>query len=1078
MAEAFVQILVDNLSSLIQGKIGLIMGVNEEMNKLSSTLTTIQAVLEDAEEKQLESKAIRNWLCKLNDLTYEIDDILDECATEVSKSEHKINKKNRLKKILYQYKIGRRMKEVTKKLDAVAAERTQYHLREMVVDRQSKVVPMRQTCSVLNESHPVFGRDEEKEKIVDILVNQMSERKELSVLPIIGIGGLGKTTLAQLVFNDKRVADHFEIKLWICVSDEFDIITLIKAILEFASGNGSASNSLHLDTLRRRLSELLNQKRYLLVLDDVWNEDQEEWSLLKSYLACGSSGASIVVTTRLKSVVDIMSTFPAHHLAGLSEEDCWDLMKQRAFGHEEEEHPNLEAIGKHIVKKCAGVPLAAKALGGLLRFKRNEKEWIHVKESEIWNLSPTNSLILPALRLSYNHLPLRLRQCFAFCSVFPKDNWIYKEELIHMWMAHGYISSTGTMEVEDVGNEIWNELVLRGLFQDVSTDFMGEVCFKMHDLVHDLAQSIMENKVICTQVEINKRSVPNTKIRQVNLINHCVAFPTRILPNLDLTSALMSYSRLRFLNASCSKIDDLPSEVGKLKHLRCLNLSDNKFRSLPNAICSLWNLKILNLNYCHKLVSLPKDMRYMRNLRHLLLEYCGSLSEMPPSIGELDSLQTLSLFIVGHEKDNQLKELEFLNLGGKLIIKHLEKEKNLVDAKKAILAKKQNLRDLKLLWKVDNASKPGEDLDDKVIEALQPHPNLEKLQVRGFKGNNFPLWMGNSTLENIVEIIIERCPNCLRFPQGFGELPRLKMLTLEELAVQYIIEDDNGGVNSLTPKFPRLEELYLYSLPNLKGLLKVEMVEMFPNLETLSFSGCPSVILPKLSSLKSLYAFRCSSVTLTSFAKLDNVTKLVMEIGESITCVPQQTLGNLTNLKCMTLVGPSEHSLPVEGLRGLKSVKELDIQASKTLTYLPKEWIQHLNALETLDICYCPEFVEFPEEIKYLQTLTRLTLRDLPKMTCLPNSLQHLLSLQSLLLEDLPRLTLLPDWLGNFTSLDALEIRYCPNIASLPAIIQGMENLKTLEIASCPELKTRCGHEKEKGEDWHKIAHIPDLHIY
>ncbi|KAK4485089.1 hypothetical protein RD792_007697 [Penstemon davidsonii] len=352
MAEAFVQILVDNLSSLIQGEIGLIMGVDEEMNKLSSTLTTIQAVLEDAEEKQLESKPIRNWLCKLNDLTYEIDDILDECATEVSKSEHKINKKNRLKKILYQYKIGRRMKEVTKKLDAVAAERTQYHLREMVVDRQSKVVPMRQTCSVLNESHPVFGRDEEKEKIVDILVNQMSECKELSVLPIIGMGSLGKTTLAQLVFNDERLADHFEIRLWVCVSDEFDIITLIKAILESESGNGSASELLHLDTLRRRLSELLNQKRYLLVLDDVWNEDQEKWSLLKSYLACGSSVASIVVTTRLKSVADIMSTFPAHHLAGLSEEDCWDLMKQRAFGQEEEEHPNLEAIGKQIVKKC------------------------------------------------------------------------------------------------------------------------------------------------------------------------------------------------------------------------------------------------------------------------------------------------------------------------------------------------------------------------------------------------------------------------------------------------------------------------------------------------------------------------------------------------------------------------------------------------------------------------------------------------------------------------------------------------------------------------------------------------------
>ncbi|KAK4485088.1 hypothetical protein RD792_007696 [Penstemon davidsonii] len=604
-----------------------------------------------------------------------------------------------------------------------------------------------------------------------------------------------------------------------------------------------------------------------------------------------------------------------------------------------------------------------------------------------------------------------------------------------MWMAHGYISSTGTMEVEDVGNEIWNELVLRGFFQDVSR---SGVYFKMHDLVHDLAQSIMENKVIGTQVEINKTSAPNTKFRQVNLRNHCVAFPTRILPDLDLTSALMSYSRLRFLNASCSNIDDFPSEVGKLKHLLCLNLSYSNIRSLPNAICSLWNLKILNLNNCEKLVSLPKDMRYMRNLRHLLLEDCFSLSEMPPSIGELASLQTLSVFIVGHEKDNQLKEMKFLNLGGKLIIKHLERKKNLVDAKKAILAKKQNLRDLELRWGVDNASKPGEDVDDKVIEALQP-PKYGKVT-------------------------------------GFGVLPRLKKLGLDELAVQYIIEDDTGGVNSLIPKFPRLEELYLRSLPNLEGLLKVEMVEMFPNLQTLSIRGGPSLILPKLSSLKSLYADSCSSVTLTSFAKLDNVTDLRMAIDESMTCVPQQTLGNLTNLKRMTLVGPSEHSLPVEGLRGLKSVKELNILKSKTLTYLPKEWIPHLTALETLYIIHCPEFVEFPEEIKYLQTLTRLNLSNLPKMTCLPNSLQHLISLQSLSLWELPRLTLLPDWLGNFTSLYALTIIKCPNIASLPAIIQGMENLKKLTIQACPELKRRYG-QKEKGEDWHKIAHIPDLWI-
>ncbi|KAK4487542.1 hypothetical protein RD792_005810 [Penstemon davidsonii] len=1076
MAEAFVQLLLDNLSSLIQGEIGLIMGVDDEIKNLSSTLTTIQAVLEDAEEKQLESKAIQNWLCKLNDLTYEIDDILDVCATEVSKLKYKNIKSshNYLQNIFYRYKIGRRVKEVTKELNTIAIESTHYHLREMAVDRQSKIASIRETCSIPDESHPVYGRDEEREKIVDILVNQTKECRELSILPIIGIGGLGKTTLAQEVFKDDRVTAHFDIKVWVCVSFDFDHITLIKAILENVSGNGSASDLVHLDTLQRRLTELLNQKRFLLVLDDVWNKNQDKWSMLKSFLACGSTGASIIVTTRLKSVADIMSTFPAHHLTRLSDKDCWLLFQQRAFG-QKEEHPNLEAIGKLIVKKCVGVPLAAKTLGGLLRFKRKEKEWIHVKDSEIWNLPQEENSILPALRLSYNHLPLRFRQCFAYCAIFPKDLWIEKEELILLWATHGYISSIGAMEVEDVGNGIWDELVWRCLFQDVKINFDGQTVFKIHDLVHDLAQSIMENKVLGTQVEINNRSATITKIREVSLQNHIVAFPTSMLPNMDLTSALKNYSRLRVLNASRTNIDDLPYSVGKLKHLRYLNLSHTEIRSLPKAICSLWNLKILNLNYCERLVGLPKNIRYMRNLRHLFLDWCKSFCQMPPNIGELTSLRTLSVFIVGHEKGTQLKELQFLDLGGKLFIEHLERVENLVDARKANLAEKRNLRDLGLIWKGDNGTTSREILDEKVLEVLEPPPNLETLAIGGFRGNCFPPWMRSSTLGKIVRIDISNCPNCLCLPKELGELPLLKRLELTELAVEYIIEDDIQGVKQEKSLFPTLEELGLTYLPNLKGLSKEDTGEMFPNLQKLEIRGSSPLILPRLLSLKKLTAIECSNATLISVAKLKNITDLVLRFDESVICFPKEILQNLTNVESLTITNLQQHHLPEEGLQGLKCLRNLYIWDCDTLAYLPKRWLPHLTALETLTIGSCPEFVEFPEETKCLKSLKSLHLRSLPKMICLPESLQYIPSLKSLSLRKLSQLNSLPNWLGNFTTLHSLSIDECPNITSLPAIIQGMESLKTIYIENCPELERRC--EKGKGEDWHKIAHIPNLRI-
>ncbi|KAL8509710.1 hypothetical protein ACS0TY_016793 [Phlomoides rotata] len=242
---------------------------------------------------------------------------------------------------------------------------------------------------------------------------------------------------------------------------------ILKAIIE--SATGQRSNLENLYSLQCRVRQELNQKRYLLILDDVWNENQEDWVRLECILACGSIGASVIVTTRLKKVADIVRTLPALCLTMLTEEQCWLLFKLRAFGKENDQHPNLEIIGRRIVKKCGGVPLVVKALGGLLRDKREENEWIRVEESHVWNLPEEENSILSVLRLSYRHLPFVLKRCFAYCAVFPKDYVFVKEKLIFHWMAHGCISSDGNEDVEDVGDQIWNELAVRSFFQEVRT---------------------------------------------------------------------------------------------------------------------------------------------------------------------------------------------------------------------------------------------------------------------------------------------------------------------------------------------------------------------------------------------------------------------------------------------------------------------------------------------------------------------------------------------------------------------------------------------------------------------------------
>ncbi|XP_027157014.1 disease resistance protein RGA2-like [Coffea eugenioides] len=496
--EAFVGILVDTLNSMIQKELGLLRGFATDMQKLSSLLSTTKAVLEDAEQKQFTDKAIQLWFQKLNGVACEIDDVLDDYAAEASRIKYKNSGCFSLMcypvagNLVFRHRIGTRMKEILEKFNAIADERIKLGLSDQ--KRGSYFNASRETGSTVNEPE-VLGRDEEKEQIVRILTKEKDRvDQNVSVLPIVGVGGLGKTTLAQLVFSDKCITEHFELKLWVWVSEDFDVKRIIKVLIE--SVERTSIGDLALNILQGKLQELLRGKRYLIVLDDVWNENPEEWEKLKSVLECGSKGSSIVTTTRMEKVATIMGTLQTHYLSSLSENECWSLFRQRAFGHQEaEEYPNLVVIGKEIVKKCGGVPLAAKALGGFLRFKREENEWNSVKCSEIWNLPQDTTHILPALRLSYLNLPVDLRGCFAYCAVFRKGSKIEKEEVIHLWMANGLISSNETMEVEDVGDAVVTELHHRSLFQAVDKDEFGHVLtFKMHDLVHDLAQSVMEAK--------------------------------------------------------------------------------------------------------------------------------------------------------------------------------------------------------------------------------------------------------------------------------------------------------------------------------------------------------------------------------------------------------------------------------------------------------------------------------------------------------------------------------------------------------------------------------------------------------
>ncbi|XP_058079923.1 putative disease resistance protein RGA3 [Magnolia sinica] len=919
--------------------------------------------------------------------------------------------------------------------------------------------------------------------------------EDVTVIPIVGMGGLGKTTLAQLAFNDERAVKHFELSMWVCVSDDFSVSRVTKDILESASDN--KCDLQNMDQLQRHLREKLSGKKFLLVLDDVWEENSENWDQLKQLLRGGARGSKIIVTTRSKKVASIMGTIPSLHLTTLSEADCWSLFKQRAFVHGRQEHPNLVMHGKEIVKKCGGVPLAAKTLGSLMRLKTEERDWLLVRESEIWNLPEEDNHILTALKLSYYHLPSHLKQCFAYCSIFPKDYRIEKKKLIRLWMAEGFLqsSSDGIKQMEDTGGEYFNNLLWRSFFQDVLKDDDGNIEWcKMHDLVHDLACSVAGNECSILKVK-NAVSISNmNRARRLSLeceYSNCVLTVKNDMGTANHLRTLLVLGTWKNASVSCElwvhfrclRVLDLSRvnvtmqslvSIGELKLLRYLDLSDTRIKALPESISTLHHLQTLRLSGLYEISELPMDMSKMTSLRHLEISPCYGLTHMPANMGELKFLRTLPIFIVGKDSGCGIRELQGLNLGGELTIQNLENVTCAADAQVANLKEKPNLHKLHFLWGWD-IDLQLEGIIEQTLEGLQPHPNLKRLVVEGYVGVRFPQWMSNSLLLNLIEISLINCGRCEQLP-SLGQLPFLKVLQVNGMdAVKRIDKHFCGNV--ITQGFPSLEKLTIGNMPNLEEWSGFNGRELFPCLKELRVDQCPKLgsitgELGNLAALESLNILECDELVSLP-EELQNSTSLhslMIENCSSLTSLRIQGLSSLQNLsiqhcKSLTsLIGGLQHltalkslkidecpelaSLP-EGMQHLTDLRELSISGFEKLTSLP-EWLQHATTLQRPE--NCESLTALPEGIGNLSLLQKLTIGNCEKLECLPSGLQLLTNLQYLTIIGFPSLTALPEGIGNLSLLRILKIGNFEKLESLPSGLQLLTNLQYLMIIGFPSL--------------------------
>ncbi|KAK8319291.1 hypothetical protein V6Z12_A13G232600, partial [Gossypium hirsutum] len=792
-------------------EVRLAFNVKTDLKKLEDTMISIKAVLLDAERQQHQNEKLRLCMWKLGDIFYDAEDVIDDFKCEALRKQDAFNHPKFLGScclpLSFSLKMSHKIKDINGRLGELATEWNSFDLRQCSDNRH---VFHRETISFVHSSD-VIGRDEDKENIIGMLMEPSAERS-VPVIPIVGLGGLGKTTLAQLVYNDDRVTSLFPLKIWICVSEEFDLSRLFKLIIQSVNAEVRCDD-LTLEALQARLRSLLNDRKFLLVLDDVWNENQAKWVELRNVLRStdGFSPSKIIVTTRSLKVASIMSSIPPYLLKGLPLEDCLTLFIKWAFNDGEERHyPNLVRIGEEI--------------------KTGESDWIYIRESEIWRLEQHENDILPVLKLSYNHLPSHLQRCLAFLSLYKKDEIYYSDRVIRLWMANGLLEHPKqNQKWEDVGKRYLNELLSRCLIEK-EKDFGLDFNFKMHDLVHDLALDVSQKEcktvnsktemvaenvrhlLLCDQklVEVprvleemkNVRTViiqaaskrpKRSEIVDKSLINLCVS-NFKYLRALELTdspltalpNSIGTLKHLRDLDlARCEDIQKLPSSFYKLRSLQSLNLGGTYLKQLPDSVQRLielthleitikgkhskqiragyWtSLQYLKLSLCMNLECLPEGMQYLKSLRTLFLSNFHGLVSLPRSLKFLTKLEHLKIYFCNkinleieldedEDKDLQLR-LKTCTVFGLIA---------LTDLPRLLLqGSSSTLQQLQISW-CENLS---------VLPAwLLNLTSLHKLKIVGCI-NLSALPEGIDLLSNLRELTIDGCPElCRRYRRNRGE---------------------------------------------------------------------------------------------------------------------------------------------------------------------------------------------------------------------------------------------------------------------------------------------------------------------
>ncbi|XP_052134225.1 putative disease resistance protein RGA3 isoform X2 [Oryza glaberrima] len=877
------------------------------------------------------------------------------------------------------------------------------------------------------------GRENDQERIVNMLL-QRDLKPNIAVLPILGEAYIGKTTVAQLIINDKRVSRHFDVRIWAHVSPDFNIKRISASILESIYDKSHYDN---LDTLQKHIQKRLRGKRFLLVLDDYWTENWHDWEELKRPLLKASAGSKVIVTTRSGAVAKLLGMDLTYQLKPLSSEDCWSLFRRCALGVEVKEYNSgdfLDRLKMEVLQKCNGVPFIAASLGHRLH-QKDKSKWVAILQEEICDANP--NYFIRARQLSYAQLHSHLKPCFAYCSIIPREFQFEKEWLIKHWMAQGFIQSKP--DAVATGSSYFRTLFEQSFFQRELVHHSGERHrYSMSRMMHELALHVSTDEcyILGSPGEVPEKvrhlTVLLDEFANQNMfetISQCKHLHTLLVTGgnagyeLSIPKNLLNSTlkKLRLLELDNIEITKLPKSIGNLIHLRCLMLQGSKIRKLPESICSLYNLQTLCLRNCYDLEKLPRRIKYLHKLRHIDLHLddpspdIHGLKDMPVDIGLLTDLQTLSRFVTSKrnilDNHSSIKELDKLdNLCGELLISNLHVVKDAQEAAQAHLASKQFLQKMELSWKGNNKQA------EQILEQLKPPSGIKELTISGYTGISCPIWLGSESYTNLVTLSLYHFKSCTVVP-SLWLLPLLENLHIKgwDALVKFC--------GSSSANFQALKKLHFERMDSIKQWDGDER-SAFPALTELVVDNCPMLEQPS-HKLRSL-----TKITVEGSPKFPGLQNFPSLTSANIIASGEFIWGSWRSLSCLTSITlrklPMEHIPP--GLGRLRFLRHLEIIRCEQLVSMPEDWPP------------C--------------NLTRFSVKHCPQLLQLPNGLQRLRELEDMEVVGCAKLTCLPE-MRKLTSLERLEISECGLIQSLPS--KGLpKKLQFLSVNKCPWLSSRC----------------------